>query len=869
MLHPGMEFRKWGNGRTLSPFPRGITLAELPIALSLPNPGPMPRSPRILRADGRLLPVAVALLVLAPPAQGQADAQRLLQQVTGQQISQEQILERLRASGVSRAEARARLTQAGYDPALVDPYFDRLDGADADLPSADASFLGALTRLGILQAGFSAPPRLRAQPGSALELAFDSIGGDTVRTGDIEVFGRSVFRQVTNQFEPVVMGPVDEDYRLGPGDQVILILTGDVELAYSLDITREGFLVIPDVGQVSVNGLTLASLRDQLFDRLGRVYSGIRRAPDASTRFDVSLGRLRMNQVFVIGDVVRPGAYQISAVGTVLTSLYRAGGPSDNGTFRSIRIQRSGRTVAEVDLYDYLLRGDASRDVRLDQGDVVFVGPAGSQVRLEGQVRRPAIYEIKNGEALPDVVRFAGGVLPDAHVERIQVERILPPSQRGVGKDRVLLDASLAPGGTPDTGAFALLTGDRITVHSVLEETRNRVSIEGAVWRPGAYEFFPGMRVGDLLNRAGGRMPSAFLPTGHVRRRVPETGLTRLVRFSLSSDTQSGGLGLPLEDLDEVIIFDADSLGFGPSVTVSGEVKDPGQYPLDQSATVEDLLLAAGGFTPAADPTRITLARIRRGSSRSDTLSVSVPLAALGGLITALDPAAYAAGGEADLDLVSAGAIGLQDGDEILVRRLAGWTSAGSVVVEGEVLFPGPYPLSTRQDRISQILARAGGLTREANVRGGRLEREGIPVAISVAAALERPGSQADFVLKPGDRVVIPEVDPTVTILGEVLFPSRVAFDPRLDTDGYVQAAGGALPQGDRGRLTVEYPNGKRAVGSKFLFFRRDPRVEPGSTIFIPLAVEDAGTDWGNVLNRVLALSTSVLTVLVLSNQLK
>src|SRR5437899_2526810 len=246
-----------------------------------------------------------------------------------------------------------------------------------------------------------------------------------------DVFGVDVFRRSTTQFLPLLSGPVPPDYRLGPGDNLVLILTGDVELTYSLPVTREGFVLIPQVGQVHVANLTLDQLRDVLYTRLGRVYSGVRRGANATTRFDVTVANVRANQVYVVGEVSQPGAYQISSLGTVFTALYAAGGVTERAKLRGVEVRRLGKNVATLDLYDYLLRGDTRADVRLETGDVIFVPIHESRVRMSGAVLRPAVYETKTGETLADMLAAAGGFRPDAALERVKVERFLPPDARG------------------------------------------------------------------------------------------------------------------------------------------------------------------------------------------------------------------------------------------------------------------------------------------------------------------------------------------------------------------------------------------------------------------------------------------------------
>ncbi|MBM3908609.1 MAG: SLBB domain-containing protein [Gemmatimonadetes bacterium] len=332
-----------------------------------------------------------------------------------------QVRERIGSSGLTQAQIRDRLRAQGYDPALLDPY---LGAASAGVVAPGADVISAMQALGLSEAELTSGAR-----SPVAEKAVD--GKAEVTTGAASegerIFGLDLFRSTTSQFLPNLDGPVDPDYRLGPGDELVLILTGDVELAHTLQVSREGFVVIPQVGQLSVTNLSLAQLEDLLYARLGRVYSGVKRGAAATTHFSVSVARLRSVQVFVTGDVVAPGAYRISSAGTAFTALYAAGGPSDRGTLRRIELRRGGKVVNQLDVYDYLLRGDASRDLRLRSGDVVFVGVHGPHVRIDGEVIRPATYELRDTEKLSDLIAAAGGLLPAASTRRVVIERIIPP----------------------------------------------------------------------------------------------------------------------------------------------------------------------------------------------------------------------------------------------------------------------------------------------------------------------------------------------------------------------------------------------------------------------------------------------------------
>src|SRR5438552_676962 len=357
---------------------------------------PISRRPVLLL--GGLLGVAEPGAAQVPTA---AQAQQMLQQNPG---LADVLRQRIQQSGLTAEQIRARLQASGYPANLLDAYLGGGAGGQVTVQPG-AQELAAIQSLGL--------PSLAAA-GEYLPVDTGMIrvrGGTAPRSA---VFGVDAFRRTTTQFLPLLSGPVPPDYKLGPGDNLVLILTGDVELSYSLPVTREGFILIPQVGQVHVANLTLEQLRDVLYTRLGRVYSGVRRTANATTRFDVTVANVRANQVYVVGEVSQPGAYQISSLGTVFTALYAAGGVTERAKLRGVEVRRLGKTVATLDLYDYLLRGDTRADVRLETGDVIFVPIHESRVRVSGAVLRPAIYETKSSETLADVITASGGFRPDA-----------------------------------------------------------------------------------------------------------------------------------------------------------------------------------------------------------------------------------------------------------------------------------------------------------------------------------------------------------------------------------------------------------------------------------------------------------------------
>lgn len=800
-----------------------------------------------------LLGVATGTLLLPGAVSAQSGAQEQAVRSMLQGMSPDQIVERLRASGLSRAEVKDRLRRAGYDPSLADPYFDALEAGEPVAEGlATDRFAEALRGVGVALRDEAGPGMVPPPPLAVADTTARGAATETEPDTTPRLFGRDVFRRYSSEFAPLLTGPVGPDYRLGPGDELLLVITGDVELARDLTVTREGLVLIPDVGQISVNGLTLGELEARLEERLGEAYSAIR---SGTARFSLSLGRLRTNQIRVVGEVTRPGAYQVSSVATVLEALYLAGGPSEAGSFRDIVVRRGGSEAARLDLYPYLTEGSTAGDVRLEEGDVVFVPTTGPRVTVRGMVRRPAIFELRPGEGLPAIVRYAGGLLPDARTDRVQVDRILPPAERVAGRDRVLLDAPL---GEVLAGAsrFPLVDGDGVEVFGVLNRVRQRVAIRGAVWRPGSYELRAGTTVGSLIERAGGVVDDALTPYAQLSRLELSDGTRELLRVDLASEQAT-----LLQEFDEVTVFGRDSLTVTDSVAVYGFVRSPGRYPLQEGMTPTDLVLQAGGFTRGARPWAAEVVRLDRSAAADAVLSTSLEVA-LPADLPYPDPTLLSGADEGREGLTPAADVPLLAGDEVFVRRLARYEPLQRVAVEGAVESPGPYGLTRRDERLSSIIERAGGFAEEAFPRGLRLLRDGIPVGVEVLAALEEPGSSADPVLRGGDRIVVPVEDNTVAVRGAVLFEARTIYRPGMSLDDAIAAAGGYARDADRGRVSVEYANGTRdAVRKTLWIFNNDPDVEPGSTVFVPVREQGEGFDWDSALSRTLAVLSTFATV--------
>lgn len=713
-------------------------------------------------------------------------------------------------AALASPDPRTALGDAGLTP-------DELRQKLRDAGQSDAAIEAMLSSAPATSRHATATP-VRTEPA----IPTDSLARVNPASPDAaEPFGFEIFHWAPTTFEPLSYGPVDADYPLGPGDELALTLWGDDQLALSLPVSREGLVTLPDVGQVAVAGLTLEEARARVRASLARVYSGLRPAGQHSTTFvSLSLGKLRNIQVFLLGSVVRPGSYTLSSVSRMLNALYAGGGPTREGSLRDVRLLRGGRPVASVDLYDVILGGRVGGGAmpRLENGDVVFVPPAERRVNVTGPVRRPGLYELRAAEQLAALLKLAGGVLGDADLARAQVERIVPPALRDSlpGQGRMAIDVPLAALLADSTHDVALADADSLTLFPLPDRRANVVLIEGrGVARPGTYEFRAGMRVSDLVAAAGGLKPDAYLDRGLLTRTLPDSSRAML-RFSpRQALAGEAAENLELKAMDDVAIRSAWDLKERQPVTVLGLVRDPGQYELLEGMTLADLLMRAGGLTDDAFAFRAEIARLSSGERIADTLEVPI-----------------------DRDLVrspAATAMVLMPHDAVFIRRDPTYTEQEYVAVTGEVRFPGTYSLTRRDERVSDLIARAGGFTPVAYARGATFRRlGGARLAIDLPEAMRHPHDHNNLVLARGDTIEVPRFMPTVQIEGAVLSPLTALYQQGAGVGYYVMQASGYRPDADRHGVVVISPSGR---------VRRGGAPEPGSRIVVPARPADTNKD--------------------------
>lgn len=720
----------------------------------------------------------------------------------------------------------------------------------------------------------------------------------------VKAFGYDLFAGVPSTFAPVTEIPVTSDYLIGPGDTVYVQLFGKKNNEYSLLVSRDGSVHLPGIGALPVSGLGFDEMKSVIERHVAEQFIGV--------KVSITMGPLRSIRVFILGDVYRPGSYTVSALSTMTNALFVSGGVSSIGSLRNIQLKRSGKVMATLDLYDLLLRGDTQTDARIQPGDVIFVPPVGRTATIQGQVLRPAIYELRSEKTLQSLLALAGGLTPNAFPDEVRIERVEE------GRSRSLINVDLRAAKGKNT---QIKNGDRVQVYSVLDKMDNVVLLKGHVHRPLRYQWQQGLRLSDLVPSADVLKPNMDLGYLLIRREQPPLGQfevlssawsevlaapggeydlllmprDQIIAFGLGSERQA-----VLKDINQRLLLEASSQQAARLVTVEGHVRFPGRYPLTEQMRISQLLVASGRLNESAYSVKAELTRrvIVDGQLR-DTIHVEIDLAA----ILAGDP-------EADLLMLPY--------DHLTVREMPQWQEQGYVELQGEVRFPGRYPIR-RGETLAMLLDRAGGLTEMAFTRGAVFLRESLrqreqqhldQMAQNLESdmaqvAIAERGGEADqqslqlggqllqrlratravgrlvfdpdlgffahkskeggIVLRDGDRLFVPRASREVTVLGEVFFPTSHVFESGQAMRDYVKYSGGLTAKADAGRLYVIRANG-RVEGLRRGWFSRGQKMMPGDTIIVPLDIDRVTTmrfwtDTSRILYQLAVTAASLKTV--------
>jgi polysaccharide biosynthesis/export protein len=770
-------------------------------------------------------------------AQTKAQAESVLGSMTPEEIDK-----KLKELGMSREEAVARAGAIDID------LEEFLRKAQPSTPAKDT----------VKQANQNPESMSPARTKSQQE--FSKAAKDSVVPGfegrpqavHLQPFGYNIFQYPRSTFEPVLNVATPPSYALGPGDEVIISVWGDTKLYYQLSVNREGNILVPDVGPIGANGMSIQQLKGKMLKRMTAVYSSLRNGEKGATSFfDLSLGKLRTIQIFVLGEVQKPGGYALSSMSTAIHALYLSGGPTINGSLRSIQIVRNGSVFGTLDFYDYALRADNSKDIRLQDGDIVFVKPVGIRAGVAGFVLRPGMYEMKEKENLSTLLEFAGGLRFDAYFQRLHVERLVPfDEQKNYAKNFLDFDLHFATYEEVVKSTFEIQSGDIVSVSQVGLLPENRVTISGNVQKPGVFQLNPGMHVKDLLLEADSLARNTFSERGTLFRLLPN--LRREViafnpRLALFGEEQNN---IELKNEDSLIIYKESQFFPEHTVSIGGAVRNPGKYPRHDSMTVADLVVMAGGLTEGASTVEWELSRL--DTTHFGTLSTIKKFNVQNDYWNENN-------GEASF---------LQDFDYLMIPSNPKYNLQKFVGIFGYVYYPGGYALRVEDERLSSLVKRAGGLRPDAYLAGSTLFRKwnhaGL-VPIDFEKALEDTESSENLRLLQGDSIMISYQQEVVMVRGEVFVPAAIVHKKGASLSYYLEQAGGLKDGADEGRTVVMLPNGRKWEPGWFIF--PNPDIQGGSTIFVPKKIEVKTEtlailrDWATIMASIAAISIGIIQI--------
>ena len=668
----------------------------------------------------------------------------------------------------------------------------------------------------------------------------DSIPFDTT-TNENKIFGRNIFNNKNLTFAPSQNLATPANYKLGPGDEIIIDIWGANQNTIRQMISPDGYINVESLGLVYLNGMSVNEADNYLRKELNKIYSGIT-GENPTSEIKVTLGQIRTIQINVMGEVLLPGTYALSSFSTIFHALYKAGGVNELGSLRNIHLMRNGQKVANVDVYNFILKGKTMNDIRLQEGDVIIVPPYEMLVDIQGNVKRPMFYEMKDGESLKTLIEYAGNFTGDAYTKNIRLTR-----RNGREYQIHTIDDI-------DYSVFKLMDGDVLNVSAMLDRFENKLEIKGAVYRPGVYQYSGQLNtVKQLVEKAEGIMGDAFLGRA-VLHREREDLTKEVIQVDLKNILNGTKPDIALQRNDELYIPSIHDLQDIGQISVFGEVARPGDFPFAENTTLEDIIIQAGGLRESASSVRVDVSRRIKDSKGTETSST------IGEMFTFALKDGFVIDGEPGFKL--------KPYDQVFVRRSPVYQAQINVRVNGEVLYAGTYALTQKTERVSSLVQKAGGLTPYAYVKGAKIsrrineeerrrmetvldmartadEKDSIDVkklelgniyyvGIDLEAALKNPGSDADIVLREGDELIVPEYNNTVRISGDVMYPNTVSYVKGKTLKYYIEQAGDYGQSAKKKRAYIVCMNGQVKKASKY----DRNLIEPGCEIIVPTKQE-------------------------------
>ncbi len=686
-----------------------------------------------------------------------------------------------------------------------------------------------------------------------------------------KIFGADLFRNSNLTFEPNLNMATPKNYVIGPNDELLIDIFGNSEVSYNLKVSPEGNINIESVGVIPVAGLTIEAATSRIRSRMATVYGGLR---NGSTSLNIAIGNIRSIKVILTGEVVKPGTYTLPSLANVFNALYSSGGPTEKGSFRAIELIRGDKKIAVLDIYDFLMKGEMANNIRLQDQDIIRIPIYKSRIEIVGEVNRPGIFELLNEESFSDLLKFSGDFTENAFKARVKVLKNTD-TERKIGD----ITSGQFPSYKPETG-------DKYFVDRVLERFANRVTIGGAVFRPGQFELEPGLKLSDLIKKAEGVKEDAFMQRGYITR-LKADNQTELISFDVAGIINGTSTDILLLREDIINISSIFDLKEEYKVSIDGEVRQPGSFDFAENMTLEGLVIKAGGFKEGASVSRVEIARRVKNSNILSESAVTAQIFQI----------------NIDKDLKFSGTpFVLQPFDIVSVRSATGYEVQKQIKIQGEVLYPGTYTILTKDERISDIIKRAGGLTALAYTPGASLKRPGlqdtdsatlanekrnqllrlqasvgdstnlgdrldevvknIKVGINLEKILATPRSNYDLIMQEGDIINVPKQLQTIKVSGEVLSPVTMIFEKGKGFKGYISQSGGFSDRSLKRRSYILYANGSVKSTRKIIFFNNYPSVDPGAEIFVPKKVNKKPTSAAELIGIGTGLASLAIIIL-------
>jgi polysaccharide export outer membrane protein len=768
------------------------------------------------------------------------------ERLPGQTVSSEMVA-KAKAAGISQAQIDAAAAQQKNteksQAQLVSPDTQTVEIEEVDPPKSKK-------KMAEIQPTSKEDPVVESPPVDSQKV--DS----TQYFGTLPFFGYDIFKTIPDAFKPNAVGPVDPGYMVGPGDVLRLSVWGAIQFQYELIVAKEGTVFIPVAGQVLVVGIPFEKLQEKVKNLLSRHYSGLIGNPP-TVFIDLTVAKLRPIQVYIMGEVKNPGGYTVSSYATVFNALYSIGGPRSSGSLRNVKVFRDNKLVTTVDLYSYLLGGEKNGDIRLQNSDLVFIPPRGKTVSIEGEVLKPAVYELKDEETLENLLMYSGNVLATSYLGRVQIQRILPEDQRPEqGPDYTIFDVDFA-NFKKSNKLIEMNDFDKVFVFKIYKDLKNFVMLTGAVKHPGIYQV-NNLTLYDLVFKLGQTIDDqTYMLRGDIIRYNPDQITTRIIPFDLTTLKTDSFSKMSLQPRDQVNIYHlAIEKEIKKKVVVEGEVNTPDTIALCENMTVIDAILQSGGFTRKAYTREVEIARVIGISAIGDTITEILK-------VTLPYPFDFT---EAT---VGPGNVLLKDRDRVLVRPDPGYVDQKYVTVTGRVRYQGRYALQKRNERLSEIITRAGGLLPDAFVEGAVLIRNDKRVIVDFAKAVDVRKKNEDIALRESDSIIVPQKPNTIELSGNINKIGLFSYIPGAKCNDYLRRAGGL--KDSTAAVFITKPGGETIkLGRRFAI--KNNIAPEGSLIYATrksakIENKDKGPTVGEIVKDVFAIAASALTVIVLAIQ--